>query len=253
MEKNLTGKAIDLPPDLRKMLERISRVVRKRCDATRMHHIGVIVQPLLAVLDESGSSEAFGQLAEALHMTKGELMDCAFFAEIWGESFTLFSSSDHIRKLISSLICLGVNKMATNYWALLETRRKGITPLQMDTQRASKSCPACKSKPNGLHASGCDVEQCPECGWQLLTCWCPRKHDAIPPENRMPWTGDWPNVAQCREYGLWCTRYGLVQCDSTHLEAMPDITRLLNEGEWDKSSRKWIIKGRETNEGSSPQ
>ena len=33
-------------------------------------------------------------------------------------------------------------------------------------------CGDCRVKKGQLHVVGCDIEQCPACGWQLITCGC---------------------------------------------------------------------------------
>lgn len=33
-------------------------------------------------------------------------------------------------------------------------------------------CPDCGVKPGEIHDFGCDVEECPRCRWQLITCEC---------------------------------------------------------------------------------
>jgi hypothetical protein len=65
------------------------------------------------------------------------------------------------------------------------------------------NCPDCGVAPGVWHVLGCDVERCPYCGGQLLSC----KHflfgagEPTPPDDRLRWTGEWPGIAECREFG----------------------------------------------------
>lgn len=35
-----------------------------------------------------------------------------------------------------------------------------------------RRCGDCGAKARGFHHLGCDLERCPRCGWQLLSCGC---------------------------------------------------------------------------------
>src|SRR5215211_6963077 len=41
-----------------------------------------------------------------------------------------------------------------------------------DHQGNPKNCHDCGTPPGGLHHPGCDVERCPFCGWQVISCDC---------------------------------------------------------------------------------
>src|SRR5260370_8248149 len=66
----------------------------------------------------------------------------------------------------------------------------------------SENCPACNAKPGTLHKIGCDVEHCPRCGLQLLSCghFLFGSVEAPPDEERLSWTGEWPGVREGREF-----------------------------------------------------
>jgi hypothetical protein len=41
-------------------------------------------------------------------------------------------------------------------------------------------CHDCGVMPGGVHHFGCDVERCPRCGRQLISCGCPDEDSPIP-------------------------------------------------------------------------
>ncbi len=96
----------------------------------------------------------------------------------------------------------------------------------------TKSCPDCGVKPGAVHSPGCDVERCPRCKGQAISCDCIyefcgmplfdleeehpdifeggpteemyEKWDAAWGDKREPWSGEWPGKAECRELGFYC-------------------------------------------------
>ena len=104
------------------------------------------------------------------------------------------------------------------------------------------SCRDCGARPGEFHEPGCDVEQCPYCGGQLISCECRRKP---PLDDRMAWTGLWPGVAECREFG-WYARMvsgkGWVSCGSDEPEAIEDLNRLHIEARWDRGEKKFVLR-----------
>lgn len=99
----------------------------------------------------------------------------------------------------------------------------------------SKTCPDCGVTPGELHREGCDVERCPECGHQRISCFCETARPAI------PWSGEWPGAAECREYGFWCHwDPPWVRCDEGHPGATEDLNRLLTECRWDADLRRFV-------------
>ena len=103
----------------------------------------------------------------------------------------------------------------------------------------AKLCHDCGAAPGALHADGCDVERCPDCGGQLLSCGC------APTRPRLPWTGKWPGEAECRELG-WYARLvpgaGWVRCAADHPEAQPDLNRLFIDAQWDADAGRFARK-----------
>ena len=97
-----------------------------------------------------------------------------------------------------------------------------------------KNCPDCNVESGQMHIHGCDTERCPLCQGQLISCGCvyrvngmkrnqleelfpdiyhngPTKEmydkfDAAVEEagGYLPWLGEWPDVAECRERGWYC-------------------------------------------------
>ena len=100
-------------------------------------------------------------------------------------------------------------------------------------------CPDCGTEVGQPHKGGCDVERCPECGMQRLTCGC------ITDLPDLLWTGEWPGKAEAAEFGFWCKWGGMpagwVTCESTDSEAVPNLNRLLKECKWNKETRKWEL------------
>ena len=98
--------------------------------------------------------------------------------------------------------------------------------------RPLRNCGDCGAKPGELHDRGCDVERCLLCGGQAIGCNCVYEVNGMTGDleeehpdiyengatdamyavydkavdalgGRLPWTGEWPGNAECREFGLW--------------------------------------------------
>jgi hypothetical protein len=100
-------------------------------------------------------------------------------------------------------------------------------------------CPGCGVQPRDYHKASCDIEQCPYCGRQLLSCDCGR----IPPlDDRMPWDGLWPGVTECREFGWYAKLVpgkGWLPCRADELGAAEDLNRLHMEAVWDRAEKSF--------------
>ena len=133
------------------------------------------------------------------------------------------------------------------------------------------TCPDCAAKKGDNHVTGCDVERCAFCGHQAISCDCCIVQLGLPSDwddeltdeewaiwdakcdlqGRMPWTGEWPGVAECKELGLWCYQdsshygnprmhYGHIPCDKDHPKASVDLNRLYAEFKWDMGKKKFV-------------
>jgi hypothetical protein len=101
------------------------------------------------------------------------------------------------------------------------------------------NCPDCGVPPGSKHEDECDVERCPSCGRQLVSCDCPE--DLV--INRLPWTGTWPGEAECREFG-WFSKLvpgvGWVACEEDDPAAEPDLSRLFKDAEWSPLEGRFV-------------
>jgi hypothetical protein len=136
-------------------------------------------------------------------------------------------------------------------------------------------CHDCGVLPGQLHDLGCDVEQCPRCGGQLISCKCiyeingmngatlesehPQIYENGPTdemyekfddewgERRIAWSGEWPGFVECREFGWYAKRNpsgpGYIRCDKDDPDASEDLNRLdEGEAEWSVKLQRWILK-----------
>lgn len=112
-----------------------------------------------------------------------------------------------------------------------------------EDEMQAERCPDCHANPGQLHEWDCDVEQCPSCGGQLISCSC---GDETPPDERMPWTGRWPGVAECREFG-WHSKsvpgVGYVPCDAGDEGDAEDLNRLRKSARWDRLEKRFVRQG----------
>lgn len=113
------------------------------------------------------------------------------------------------------------------------------------------TCPKCGVAPDQLHAFGCDVERCPYCGGQLFSCLCPASDNGVPDDDRMAWTGEWPGVAECREFGWYAKRVegkGWVRCQAGEPDACEDLNRLYDpqEARWDRKKKRFVRRSSDT-------
>lgn len=141
----------------------------------------------------------------------------------------------------------------------------------MSTTEMQKTvCPDCGVEPGQQHEEGCDVARCVLCGAQDLGCGyhddeddlvrCSNTHEPLPAETMEKWTGVWPGIVECREFG-WYSRWtefsgydnsdGIpdtgpsVPCAADHPHAHEDLNRLnlaglTGELRWDRDRQRWV-------------
>lgn len=66
--------------------------------------------------------------------------------------------------------------------------RWGSERWQRRRRMPTAACGDCGTPPGGVHHHGCDMEECPRCGDQAISCGCPDLLD-FPPV-------DWPQLEQ---------------------------------------------------------
>lgn len=105
--------------------------------------------------------------------------------------------------------------------------------------QTSPNCPDCAVSPGSIHKPGCDVERCPACGGQRLSCDCRTKRKPL------PWTGEWPGVAECREFGWYAycpgNGTGWCPCGKDHPGATEDLNRLYVEAVWNAGLGRFCL------------
>jgi hypothetical protein len=103
-------------------------------------------------------------------------------------------------------------------------------------------CPECGARPGMAHRFGCDVELCPYCGDQLVRCRCPEPYPPL--DDRLVWTGIFPGVAECVEFG-WFGRLvpgqGWVTAHPGEPDAEPDLYRLHEEARWHREEKRFVL------------
>jgi hypothetical protein len=86
------------------------------------------------------------------------------------------------------------------------------------------------------------VELCPYCGDQLVRCRCPEPYPPL--DDRLLWSGVFPGVDECHEFG-WYARLvpgqGWVTCELDEPGAEPDLYRLHEEACWDREAKRFVL------------
>jgi len=103
-------------------------------------------------------------------------------------------------------------------------------------------CHDCGVKKGEFHHDGCDVERCPACGCQLLSCEC--SDEEISKYSRLPWTGEWPGISECREFGWYAKLVegqGWVPCNKNDEGAKENLNRLYTDAVWSPKLGRFVI------------
>jgi hypothetical protein len=95
-------------------------------------------------------------------------------------------------------------------------------------------CHDCKAEPGELHVDGCDIERCSACGGQRIGCECGFV------DARMPWSGEYPGLTECREYGLWSVGPPWKSVPAGTPDAREDLNRLMSTCFWSAQKQKWV-------------
>lgn len=97
-------------------------------------------------------------------------------------------------------------------------------------------CHDCRVAVGELHIPGCDVERCPKCGGQRISCGCRSRAKG------QPWTGKWPGEEECRAFGWyskWVEGKGWFRCGADDPDATLDLNRLAAEGKWNAVTQRY--------------
>ena len=105
----------------------------------------------------------------------------------------------------------------------------------------TNTCPDCGVSPGELHLDMCDVERCPYCGGQYISCGC---HNIWNVTDCLPWTGEWPGALECREFG-WYSKFvdgeGWITCGKNDPDATEDLNKLYTDAVWSKEQKRFVL------------
>jgi hypothetical protein len=141
--------------------------------------------------------------------------------------------------------------------ALVEyMERWGRALKEIEDNSAEPTCHDCGAKPGELHQPGCDVERCPACGGQAISClsdkddalFCENLNERVEESERMPWDGEFPGTKAAIEYGFysfWGPDHGMpdktwVRCGKDDPGAGPDLNRVMSCCHWDRKLKRMV-------------
>src|SRR5262249_44754357 len=101
------------------------------------------------------------------------------------------------------------------------------------------NCPDCGVPVGRRHRDGCDWEDCPYCGLQLLGC---DHAGAVPLDDRIAWDGMRPVEQAAAELGWYAVLVpgkGCVPCPPDTPGCIPDLNRVLASCRWDGERKRF--------------
>ncbi|MEU7158537.1 YgjP-like metallopeptidase domain-containing protein [Streptomyces chrestomyceticus] len=109
-------------------------------------------------------------------------------------------------------------------------------PLPITQPAPTGACSACSAAPGTLHADHCDIARCALTGRQRGTCHPANVCNTI-------WTGQYPGVAECAEYGFYYRHgpNGYEPCNADAPDAHHDLNRLYAECHWDIAAQRMVL------------
>lgn len=122
-------------------------------------------------------------------------------------------------------------------WQPLETI--GMNDLVTNEQTGLRAtCPDCGVEIGTPHDINCDVARCLVTGGQRLSC---DNHRDRTDCGEDIWTGKWPGVMECEEFGWYSifTDRGWQSCTKDTPGATADLNRLADEGVWDVTANRF--------------
>ncbi len=107
----------------------------------------------------------------------------------------------------------------------------------------SATCPGCGTGTNHYHSEFCDTARCAKTGIQLISCEFFSEYEYAHVCENTTWTGYWPGVLDCFEYGLFAyfvPNVGFIPCTSDHPDAVCDLNTLVVKYDWDVKLQKRV-------------
>lgn len=107
-------------------------------------------------------------------------------------------------------------------------------------------CPGCGVSPGYRHSENCDVARCNLHGTQYFSCDFCVEYDQydneivlFPDAQPTIWTGEWPGVAECREFNMYVYDFPGIPGKSEDLNRlyMMGMTGKLT---WDVEKERWV-------------